>query len=290
MNSNKEFWYHLVQGTLDKQTGVFANFYCPGEHCGDSFSKAEKIAKEEGIISPVLIETCRLDNLEEFELPEDAIQVDEDSFMLPTFNTYELVEGEYEFIPPTGIAFGTDEGEYDTDLIKEAFVAYNKNDDGIFEFELVLDHSNLIPTYLKAIDFLPSVDGFWVYLLDHWDNSKTELWVGKNIVSKDKALKFLTDNEESTLKNGFLDIVVHSKEGETNLTLNQHKKVQLHTKNEAVFQNFIGKIEDLGFEQTRDYYNIEDGYYHWHYRPAGSFDKPEFKELLKRNEFEKIEN
>lgn len=290
MNSNKEFWHLLIQGKIDDQTGAFANFYCYGNHLGESYFKAEKIAKDEGLDSPVLIETCRLDNLEGFEVPEEAIKITSDSYMLPSFSTYPINNDEYEFIPPVGVAFGTDEGEFDTELIKEAFVAYNKNDNGIFEFELVADNSKLISTYYKTIEFLPSVDGFWIYLLDHWDDSTTELWAGKNIVSKEAAVQLLTNNKESTLKNGFVDIVVHSQEGETNLTLNEHKKIQLHTKSESVFQDFIGKVINLGFVKTKDYYSIEHGYYHWHYGPQGSLNKTEFIELLKRNEFEKIEN
>lgn len=289
MNENREFWYFLLQGTLDDITGVYSSFYIYGTHCGNCLSKAIKTAKEEGVLNPGLIETRRLDDLESFELPENAIEMSSDIFMLPTFNTYELKEEEKEFSPPTGIAFGTDENEYDTDLIKECFVAYNKNNDGIFEFELVADNSRLIETYLNAIDFLPDTDGFWIYLLDHWENDQTELFAGKDLISKENINEFLKSNNESTLKNGFIDIVVHSKKGETNLTLNEHKKIQLHTKDESVFNEFIGKIIDIGFEQTRDYYNIEFGYYHWHYRTDESLNRTEFKKMLIELNFEQID-
>ncbi|WP_336129229.1 hypothetical protein [Mesoflavibacter sp. CH_XMU1422-2] len=288
MNKNREFWYFLLQGTLDNKTGVYSNYYAYGTHCGDCLSKAMETAQNEGVIKPELIETCRLDDLESFELPKDAIEMSSDIFMLPTFNTYELKEEETEFTPPTGIAFGTDENEYETDLIKECFVAYNKNDNGIFEFELVADNSRLIETYFKAIDFLPTTDGFWIYIRDHWENEQTELFAGKDLISKEDIIKFLKLNSESTLKNGFIDIVVHSKKGETNLTLDEHKKIQLHTKDESVFNEFIGKIVGIGFEQTRDYYNIEFGYYHWHYRTDKSLNRTEFKKMLREKNFEQI--
>lgn len=119
-----------------------------------------------------------------------------------------------------------------------------------------------------------------MYLRDHWDNTETELWAGTEISDKTSVMKFLKINKESTLNNGFIDIVIHSIKGETNLTLNEHKKIQLHTKDETVFQNFIEKVIDLGFEQTRDYYNIEYGYHHWHYRTDESLNKIQFQELL----------
>ncbi|UBM61343.1 hypothetical protein LA303_07885 [Candidatus Sulfidibacterium hydrothermale] len=288
MSKKNEFWYFLIHGTLDKQTGVYGNFYTYGTHCGNALKKTLLIAEQEGIINPDLIETCRLDNIEDFELPKNTIEINPDVFMIQTFNTYDLRKKEYSFTPPIGIAFSTDEGEFDQDLIKECFVAYGKNENDILEFELVVDKSRLIETFYKTIEFLPNVDRFWLYLKEHWDNTKTELWAGKEISDKNSVMDFLTKNEETTLKNGFIDIVVHSKKGETNLTLNEHKKIQLHTKDETVFQNFIEKVIDLGFEQTRDYYNIEYGYYHWHYRTDESLNKIEFQQLLVNKGFEYI--
>lgn len=290
MSLKKEFWHFLIQGKLDDDTGAFANYYCYGDHLGESYFKAEQIARDEGFDSPALMEAQRLDTIKGFELPEGAVNVTSDSYMLPSLNTYPIIEDDVEFIPPIGVAFGTDDGDYDRELIKEAYVAYNKDDDGVFELELVVDNSRLTPTFFDAIDFLPDVDGFWIYLLDHWNNSTTEIWAGGHIVSKENAKQFLIENEDSTLKNGFVDIVVHCKEGETNLTLSEHKKVQLHTKSESMFQNFIDNIIDLGFEQTRDYYSIEHGYYHWHYRPMGSLNRADFTDLLRGRGFEKIEN
>lgn len=76
---------------------------------------------------------------------------------------------------------------------------------------------------------------------------------------------------------------------ETNLTLDDHKKIQLHTKDEEVFKHFIGQIKDLGYEQTRDFYNLEFGFQHWHYRLADSLNRTEFIEMLKDNHFEFID-
>ena len=66
------------------------------------------------------------------------------------------------------------------------------------------------------------------------------------------------------------------------------KKFNYTRKNESVFNEFIGKIVGIGFEQTRDYYNIEFGYYHWHYRTNKSLNRTEFKKLLREKNFEQI--
>lgn len=94
---------------------------------------------------------------------------------------------------------------------------------------------------------------------------------------------------KNTLENGYLDIVVHSLSGVTNLTLNDHKKIQLHTKDEGVFSDFIGNIIGLGYAQTRDCYSLELGYHHFHYRPVDSLTRTQFKQMLTDNKFELID-
>ncbi len=288
MNNQKEFWYFMLQGTLDATTGGFANFYVHGDHCGAALEQAAKIAISEGLDNPQLIETTRLDILENFELPNEAVQIDSESYMLQSISAYELNDEEYSFVPPTGIAFDTEESELDPDLIQQNFVAYNQNDNGVFEFELVVDNTRLSEVFYKTLDFLPSIDAFWLYISHEWDGLEDELWASKKITTKEALIDFLNSTGETTIKNGFVTLVAHTPLGETNLTLSDHKKIQLHTKDEKIFSNFIGHVVDLGFEQTKEFYNIEFGYHHWHYRTANSLNRNKFTELLNNEKFELI--
>jgi len=129
-----------------------------------------------------------------------------------------------------------------------------------------------------------------VYVKDYWENELTELWVAKHLNEKKIIIDFLKNHKEDTLENGYLDIVIYSSEGQTNLKLDGHKKIQLKTRDEKVFKSFIGKIIDLGYEQTKDFYNLEFGYHHFHYRLANSLTRAEFKQLLEHNGFELIDN
>jgi uncharacterized SAM-dependent methyltransferase len=69
-----------------------------------------------------------------------------------------------------------------------------------------------------------------MYLLEHWNNEKTELYINKHYSNLNEVINFLQENEEETVKNGSIEIVVHSAKGETNLTLNEHKNLQQKTK------------------------------------------------------------
>ena len=119
--------------------------------------------------------------------------------------------------------------------------------------------------------------------------TKKELWAAKHFTNKRMVIDFLNKQKKNTIENGYLSIVVHSAKGETNLTLDDHKKIQLHTKDETVFSNFGKNIIDLGYKQTKDFYNLEFGYYHFHYRPADSLTRTEFKQMLIDNQFELID-
>ena len=121
-HNDLQFWYFLIEGKQDDNTGAFGNFYTYGLRCGDALGKTYLIAEQEGIQNPTVIETIRLDNLDDFEIPEEAEKVSEYTYMIPTINTFKLNPQEYFFKPPDGIAFGTIEGEYDSELIKEIFV------------------------------------------------------------------------------------------------------------------------------------------------------------------------
>ena len=220
----------------------------------------------------------------------DLIKIVDDVYMRPEIYTYPLDNGpDQDFIPPTGIVKDVDKGEYDYELITENFVAYNANENSIFEFEIALAKKNLIDTFITAIKFLPTIDGFWIYIKNFWDNELTELWAAKHFIDEDTVIDFLIQQKQNTLENGYLDIVVHSTTGETNLTLTDHKTIQLYTKDENVFRSFIGNIINLGYEQTRDFYYLGFGYHHFHYRPTNSLKRSEFKQMLTEHKFELID-
>lgn len=281
-----ELWYFLVGGQSDEETGIYGNFYTYGTHLGDALNKTIVASKEYDFLTHDLMEASFLDNFEIIENKEELVEIGEDVFMRQTRYSFPINDPDKDFIPPIGIVKSVYDGEYDYELIKENFVAYGADENGIYELEIVLTKECLINVFLELIDCLPSTDGFWIYIKNYWDNELTELWVAKHFTDNETIKDFLTINSKDTLENGYLEIVIHSIQGETNLTLDDHKKIQLHTKDEEVFKNFIGNIIDLGYEQTRDFYNLEFGYHHFHYRLADSLTRTEFKQMLTENRFE----
>ena len=287
-NKDSQFWYFLIEGKLDEETSAIGNFYTYGKRLGEALGKTYLIAENEGFINPTLIETIRLDDIEDFEIPEEAARFSDSVLMIPTIHTFDLKPKEISFKPPKGIAFSTIEGDFDQDLITESFIAHDKNESGIYEFQMVVDSSRLSEVFFNCCDFIEPVDAFWIYICNHWDDKERQLWASKTLTDTEKIKKFLLENKHDTIENGFIDIVVHSSTGKTNLMLCEHKKIQLHTESEVVFKKFIDSVVNLGFGQTEDFYNIEFGYHHWHYRPKNSLDRDEFQVMLIDNDFENI--
>ena len=277
-------WYIFVEGNYEDK-GFFANFYCISEGIGDSIELIKPLAKKEGFKNLQFIEATRIDNIENFEYPGTVIDLSPTVKMMQSLSLFEKDPNEYSFTPPTGIIFNTLEGEHDMDKIKEQFVAYDKNENEIYKFELVIDANNLEHVFYLATKFLDSIDGFWIWLHAHWEEKPKQLYFNKHFVSVETVVDFCKTNSKNIIENGFIDIVVHSIKGETNLTLNEHKKLSLHTKDEKVFNDFIDKIMGLGYKQTRDMYDIEFGYHHWHYKPANTFSRNEFCKFLVENSF-----
>jgi hypothetical protein len=286
---NNELWYFLIDGQQDKETGIVGNFYAYGHHLGDALQKVIQASLDYSFSNPNLTEASLLENFDVIDKNHELVEIADQVYMRSTTYTFPFDDPDKEFIPPIGIVKSVDEGEYDYDLIKENFVAYGQNENGIFEFELVVAKPNMINLFLKSISFLPTVDGFWIYIKSFWDDDKTELWVAKHFTDKNTLIDFLKTQQSNTLENGYLVIVIHSLTGETNLTLDDHKKIQLHTKDEDIFKHFIGQIIDLGYEQTKEFYSLEYGFHHFHYRPVDSLTRTEFKAMLKQNTFELID-
>lgn len=286
---NHELWFLLIEGQRDSDTGIFGNFYAYGSHLGDALKKTLRASTEYNFNSPDLVEASLLESLEQVDNTDNLIELNNAVYMSPTTHAFPSNDPNKSFIPPIGIVKSVDNGEYEYDLIKENFVAYEQNKNGIFELELVVGKLNLIDMFIKSILFLPSVDGFWIYIQPFWENNSTELWVAKHFTDSNLVTKFLKMHQKDTLENGNLKIITHSLKGETNLTLDDHKKIQLHTKDEEVFRHFIGNFVDLGYKQTRVFYSLEYGFHHWHYRPAGSLTRPNFKSMLEQNQFELLD-
>lgn len=287
----KEFWYCLTHGLISKRRGAYANFYVYGEHLGEAYDLVLRNADKVGLTNCDLVEAQRLDTLDDFMLPEECGEISPEVYFKPELSVYRIKKKQKHYFYPTGIVKSTEDGENDAELIKNQFVAYPKDENGIYSFSMSPDKYLLGTLFFQSFDFIPSVDSIALFIEPEWDNEKeTELWINKSMTDKHSIIEFLSKNISNTLNNGFVTTAVFCKIGETNLLIDSHKLLKLKTKDESVFNRFGKKIMDLGYKQTRNFYALEHGFYHWHYRPADSLDKKKFREHLTENGFEILDD
>ena len=288
---NKEYWHFLIHGLIDKKTGAYSNFYASGEHLGEAWDLTLRNVDKVDFNNCELIEASKLESFDELSLPSDTEMVADNLFIKSEIHTYKLTKKDIPFIPPIGIVKSSEDGEYDFDLIKEHFVVYNKDENGIYSFTMTPDKRNIEKLFFNSLEFIPSVDSVALFLENDWENDKeTELWINKKLVEKQQIIDFIKNNISSTIRNGYVSTVIYCSIGETNLVIDSHKHLKLTTKDLSILDNFIKQINNLGFKQTRDFYSLEYGFYHWHYRPYDSLDKTGFRDLLKKNKFEILKN
>ena len=284
-----ELWYFLLAGEVDAEMGSLGSFYAYGEHLGDALGKIMNAPLEFNFDNINLIEASLVDHSGLIDSENELFEIAEHVYVQPTLISYPLNSPNKMFFSPVGIVASIPEGEYENNLIKENFFALNTNENGIFEFQLVLEKEHLIDTFIKTIEFLPTIEGCLIYVKNYWENDLTELWAANHFTDKPTVIDFLLQQKKNTLENGYLDIVLYSSKGETNLMLDEHKKIRLQTKDSEVFSDFIGTIVALGYKQTIDFFSLEFGYNHIHYRPADSLTRNEFKQMLKAYGFELID-
>ena len=283
-----QFWYFLIDGQLANGDGVIGNIYAYGQHCGEALTNALNAAKEQDFMHPEAAEATRLDNLNDFEMPDDLIRVNERAFIGPTTHSYPIDPTENNFIAPSGIIKSGQEGleeEFDYNLIQEQFTGFQQEGCEVYEFELVVNKSRLVSTFIKAISFLPGADELQLRLQDGWEGQEAATWNNRSLSGRQAITEFLLEHQSDTLDNGFVECVICVAQGETTLVLGEHKQIKLYTKDEKLFSDFGVEIIALGFAQTTELYSLEYGFYHYHYRPAGSLSRIELQTLLATNGF-----
>lgn len=285
----KELWYLLIEGQTDKQTGIFGNFYAYGTHLGEVVEKTLKAAAEYHFHGAELIEASLLTNFEEIENKKALIQIHIDIYLHSNIHAFDIEDTENKFISPIGIVKDTNEGEYDYEQIQEGFVTYREKENDEFKLEMVISKPNLIDVYLQSIHLLPSVDNFWIVIHPFWDNKRPQVWVNPHLKDSKMVTSFLRSESKNTIENGYVELVVYSSKGETTITLDDHKKIQISTKEDSVLKSIIDQYEIKGYRRLRNLYNLEIGFHHWHYRPEGSLTRTELCFLMEQHQFDQLD-
>ena len=272
--------FSVLIESIASESSFFQTFWCPASHPGAAIDTVLKACIRLGVRNP---QARILDSIDFKSLPKNAIRNRKiNVFYSPVRNYFPT---ENSFIAPYGIIEADEKGKYDYELIQEGF-ALTKTEHGIYEVEAVIARGNLTRVFFSLINRLPSIRVFWIKIAADWeDQGRGELWTNEDLNTEESIRRYLTSHPRDTIANGHLALTVYSDAGQTNLTIDTHKTIKVLTKSAALQRRMAAQLRRLGYEQLTDFYSLEYGYHHWHYRPKRSKSRRRLIAALKKDGF-----
>ncbi|HEY6186880.1 MAG TPA: hypothetical protein VIW80_04315 [Pyrinomonadaceae bacterium] len=273
----KTFFTILVESAAPEESFVQV-FWSWANHLGEAIDKVLRACRSMGIENATASEA---DPFDFAALPDHVIHDEKlDVFFAEARHFFPTtVEG--SFIPPTGIIKSCQDGELDYELIREGFSQMIRGD-GLYEVEAVIGRDQLFETFVALVRRLPSIRVFWIKIAADWeDKGREEFLVNEDLDSAESITDFLTAHAKDTVPNGHVALTAYSKVGQTNLVIDTHKTIKVLTKSAKVQSKMVARLKKLGFVELPEFYSLEYGYYHWHYRPTRSKSRSRFVAALK---------
>lgn len=170
---------------------------------------------------------------------------------------------------------------------KRGWVQYD--DEKLLIIEAQTESDQLTDLFLGLIEKLPAADNLEVRVLDHFEDSKaTDVWLTSRVNAK-KILRFLDDHDEELLGNGHLEISVYVRKHRATLRLTEHKTVVWIAEDNALKDDVISWLKQLGVAKIDKLVTVRDGA-HFHYRPAKSRDRAKLGEELYRQRLRRVDS
>lgn len=276
---DKSFFEVMVE-CVEGEHSFFQVFWAYGDHVGEAIDTIlaacsnlqmrNAIANEADVVDP--------DGLPDEAFHDEALNV----FYSPERTYFPTEES---FVAPVGIIRSGEKGELDYSLIREGF-SQTKRDDGIYEVEGVVQRDQLFDSLIELVKRLPSIKVFWIRLAPDWeDQDREEFWTNEELNSVELIERYLRSHWNDTVANGHVALTVYSTEGATNLSIDTHKLIKVLATSAEIQSEMAAALRKLGYKELQEFFSLEHGYYHWHYRLTKSKSRTELIAALKEDGF-----
>ena len=276
------FYQMLVEATFDRYR-CFASYGAWGGHVGEAIGKAVKAAQLEGG-KDVIVPEAIPDSLSRLSWSGRKRRLVGGAGVY-IFGSRSCYTPDEVFLPPEGLigSYG-EEGAHDHLDVAPGFESYSE--DGVHSVFVVVDRRQLEPVYARLVASFPRLKVMWLRLSSEWDDVGEEAFFANEAIdTPEAALAFLRANRSDTIRNGLVSVTAYAEEGHTNINLDAHKTLYVHTTNTAVQNRACDLLRDFGLRETSPLLSLEIEYHHWHYRPADSLCRSDFEGMLTRSGF-----
>jgi hypothetical protein len=269
--------------SVEPERSFFQVFWSPADLPGEAIESALSVCPRLGIENPIAREL----DYGQFELPSDALHHKKANVFYTRERYY--FPTEKSFVAPFGIIASGEKGEHEYEQLREGF-SISKTEEGIYEVEAAIERDKLFDTFVELMKKLPSIRVFWIKIAVDWeDQGREEFWTNENLNTSDSITSFLTTRWADTVANGHVALTAYGDVGQTNLTIDTHKTLNVLTKSAEMQRRMATSLKRLGFEELAEFHSLEWGFHHWHYRPNQSKSRTKLIKALKKDGFQSWE-
>lgn len=261
----KKLFICLIEEQNTKEA-CFQMYWSRAQHMGIAIDLILDAAKKNGINNPIprQCDPYDIENLTD----EDKIEPGTDSNVFWSINRH-FFPPESVFDLPVGvIASGIEgeiESEHDIDEIKSGYTF--QTNEGLTTIEVNVEAKKLVDLYQQLVKLNSSYRVFWYVLHSHWNDEKNDKFlVNEDLNTPDKIITHLTENEEDSIKNGYVTLTSYLDEGATNISITDHKRIAIRTYSELISTRIRKFLERQGYEKSNHLVSIDHRIHHWHYR------------------------
>ena len=260
------------------EEACFQMYWARAQRMGEAIDLILDAAKKNGLNNPIPRQ-CDPDEIENL-IDEDEIEPDIDSSVFWSTNRH-FFPPESVFDLPVGVIASGIEGEHDIDEIKSGYTV--QIDEGLTTIEVNVEARKLVDLYQQLVKLNSSYRVFWYVLHSYWDDEKDDKFlVNEDLNTSDKIITHLMENEEDSIKNGYVTLTSYLDEGETNMSITDHKRIIIRTYSKLISARIQKVLERQGYEKLSNLMSIDRWIHHWHYRVTKSQSKSELEKTLKK--------
>ena len=260
-------------------------FFARASDLGEAVAKVRQAAMEQGCQNPVVFQCDPVELEGDGEGLEPGLEADVFWSVGRVFFDPDPEESESNFVFPWGVIPSSGEGEVDKLEIGLGFDRISDGD-GIEYLEANVSGPELFPLYCKLLQLHPSYAVFWYVLLGHWAEKEEDMegpdrfLVNEELNTPEKIIAHLESRPLDSVQNGFVTLTAYLEEGETNLSISDHKRILVSSKSPAIVDAYQKALEEAGLGLHPNLASIDAGVHHWHYRLPGSLPKEELAQSL----------
>jgi hypothetical protein len=265
--------------------GRLKSCFVLAEHIGVAIEIATRSALGQGLTMPYCVQMGLAYKCAD-EIDDNAFTTD-DNIIWWSNNVYTYPPAPDLMGLPLGIILPGEDGEQNPDDIRAGYEIRSYRNPDSFTLRLNVDRESVEAMFEQMLRVVDDYVVFWVLIHDHWDNLEQQFLTNESINTASTMMAFIETHRASTLHNGMVTLNAYRKAGSTSIRLSDHKLIEIATLDRSLLDPYVARLKSLGYAELTPMVTIEEGIYHYHYRPSASLSREEFVAMLCSSGFSK---